>query len=180
MDLDARLQKFLFATPIVPASTFVANSATVLGAVTLGEKVSIWFGAVLRGDINAIVVGDESNVQDNAVLHNADEFPCILGKRVTVGHSAIVHACTVEDEVLIGMGATILDGAVIGARSIIGAGAVVTGNKIIPPGSLVLGAPAKVVKTLTEKEQSEIRLWADKYVAVSRTYLLHRISIQSF
>jgi len=180
MDLDTRLQTFLLATPVIPASTFVANTATVLGAVTLGEKVSIWFGAVLRGDINAIIVGDESNVQDNAVLHNADDHPCIIGRRVTIGHSAIIHACTVEDEVLVGMAATILDGAVIGARSIVGAGALVTGKSIIPPGSLVLGSPAKVVKTLTEKEQGEIREWADKYVAVSRYYLKHAISGKNF
>src|SRR5690606_24820571 len=102
-----------------------------------------------RGDINRIIIGPRSNVQDGAVLHVADEYHCELGELVTVGHKAIVHACTVEDEVLIGMGAIIMDGARIGARSIIGAGAVITGGKQIPPGSLVLGSPAKVVRSLS-------------------------------
>jgi len=154
----------------------MARSATVIGAVELGENVSIWFGAVLRGDINRIVVGPGSNVQDTAVLHIADDFPCLIGARVTVGHSAIVHACTVEDEVLIGMGSTILDGAVIGARSVIGAGALVTGRTIIPPGSLVLGSPAKVARRLSFAEQDDIKVWAEKYVNVSRFYLKSGIS----
>jgi carbonic anhydrase/acetyltransferase-like protein (isoleucine patch superfamily) len=177
MDFEARIQKYLGSRPQIHPTAFIANTATVLGAVELGENVSIWFGAVLRGDINRIVVGAGSNVQDTAVLHISDDYPCIVGADVTVGHSAILHACTVEDEVLIGMGSTVLDGAVIGSRSIIGAGALVTGKTIIPPGSLVLGSPAKVVKTLSPAEQDSIKDWATKYVAVSRHYLAAKIGI---
>jgi carbonic anhydrase/acetyltransferase-like protein (isoleucine patch superfamily) len=110
-------------------------------------------------------------VQDNAVIHLSDDHGCYIGELVTVGHSAILHACTVKDEVLIGMGSIVLDGAVIGERSIIGAGALVTGGTIIPPGSLVLGSPAKVVRTLSLDEQAKIKNWAEKYVLGSRIYL---------
>ena len=135
-----------------------------LGDVTLGDYSSVWYNAVLRGDINRIVVGHHSNVQDNAVLHLADDFPCIVGNYVTIGHSAVVHACTVGDEVLVGMGAVILDGAVIGEQSIIGAKALVTQGTKIPAGSLVLGAPAKVVRMLSPKERAGLKHWAQKYV----------------
>lgn len=137
----------------------------------MGEEASVWFHAAVRGDINRIVIGPRSNVQDGAVLHVADEYHCELGELVTVGHKAIVHACTVEDEVLIGMGAIIMDGARIGARSIIGAGAIITGGKQIPPGSLVLGSPGKVVRSLSLEEQAGIKVWAERYVTVSRAYL---------
>jgi len=134
------------------------------------EGSSVWFNAVLRGDINEIVVGPKSNVQDNAVIHLSDEFGTYLGELVTVGHGAIVHAATVRDEVLVGMGACILDGAIIGERSIIGANALVTGGMEIPPGSLVLGSPAKVVRTLDFEEQAGIKGWAEKYVRNSVKY----------
>ena len=150
MNFEDRLLRFWGQSPQVPASAFIAQGAVVIGDVTLGAESSVWFGAVLRGDINRIEVGKGSNIQDNAVVHLADDFPCLIGDFVTVGHSAILHACTVEDECLIGMGATILDGAVIGAQSIVGAKALVTGGTVIPPGSLVLGSPAKVVKSLSE------------------------------
>ena len=117
------------------------------------------------------VIGPRSNVQDGAVVHLADEFGTFVGELVTVGHKAVLHACTVGDEVLIGMGAIILDGAEIGPRSIIGAGALVTGGKKIPAGSLVLGSPAKVVRTLALDEQAGIRVWAERYVQLSRAYL---------
>lgn len=171
MDFESRIQKYFGLQPQIHLTAFIAGTATVLGSVVLEKDVSIWFGAVLRGDINHIVVGPGTNVQDNAVLHISDDYPCMVGARVTVGHSAILHACTVEDEVLVGMGATILDGAVIGHHSIIGAGALVTGKTIIPPGSLVLGSPAKVVKMLNDDEQADIKIWAAKYVALSRHYL---------
>lgn len=158
-------------SPQIDESAFVANSADIIGRVTLGEESSVWYNATLRGDINEIVVGPRTNIQDNAVLHLSDDYGVYLGELVTIGHSAIVHAATVKDEVLIGMGACILDGAVIGERSIIGAQALVTGGMIIPPGSLVLGSPARVVKTLDLKAQSEIKLWAEKYVRQSRMYL---------
>lgn len=171
MDLETRIQTYLGSSPRIAKSAFIAENATIVGAVDIAEEASVWFGAVLRGDINRISIGRGSNVQDGCILHVADDFPCVIGEDVTLGHAAILHACTVEDEVLIGMRATILDGAVIGKRSIVGAHALVTGKTIIPPGSLVLGSPAKVVKTLTEAEQDDIKYWATKYVALSRHYL---------
>ncbi|MDF1710912.1 MAG: gamma carbonic anhydrase family protein [Akkermansiaceae bacterium] len=156
--------------PKIPDSAFVAASADLVGRVTLGEESSIWYNATLRGDINEIVIGPRSNVQDNAVIHLADDFGCYVGELVTVGHSAILHACEVKDEVLVGMGACVLDGAVIGPRTIIGANALVTGGTIIPEGSLVLGSPARVVKTLDLKDQLDIKSWAEKYVRNSRLF----------
>ena len=164
------IQPFLHHLPKIDASCYVAPSADVIGRVTLHEYSSVWFNATLRGDIHEIVIGPRSNVQDNAVIHLADDYGCYVGELVTVGHSAILHACTVKDEVLIGMGAIVLDGAVIGERSIIGAGALVTGGTIIPPGSLVLGSPGKVVKNLSLDEQAKIKSWAEKYVTGSRIY----------
>ena len=163
-ELDPQLDRFLRRQPKLGKNVYIAKTATVIGDVTLGAHSSVWYGAVLRGDINRIVVGHHSNVQDNAVLHLADDFACVLGNWVTVGHGAIVHACKVGDEVLVGMGAVILDGAVIGKQSIIGAKALVTQGTKIPPGSLVLGAPAKVVRKLTPKERSGLKWWAQKYV----------------
>jgi carbonic anhydrase/acetyltransferase-like protein (isoleucine patch superfamily) len=160
--------------PVIPASAFVAPGATVIGDVTLGEEASIWYGAVLRGDINRIRVGAHSNIQDGSVVHIDSSYDTTVGEWVTVGHRAILHACTVADEVLVGMGSIILDGAEIGARSIIGAGALVTGGKKIPPGSLVLGSPGKVVRELTEEEQLSIKSWAERYVLLSRRYLAAR------
>jgi carbonic anhydrase/acetyltransferase-like protein (isoleucine patch superfamily) len=165
------IEQFLEFSPTIHDSAFVAASADVIGRVTLHADVSIWYHATLRGDINEIVIGPQSNIQDNTVIHLADNYGCYVGELVTVGHSAILHACTVKDEVLVGMGAIILDGAVIGERSIIGAGALVTGGTIIPPGSLVLGSPAKVVRSLPLDEQAKIKNWATKYVAGSRKYL---------
>jgi carbonic anhydrase/acetyltransferase-like protein (isoleucine patch superfamily) len=170
MDFVDRIDRHLSATPNVHPAAFVAPGAVVIGDVTLAEESSVWFGTILRGDIHKIVVGPRSNVQDGAVVHLADDFGTFIGELVTVGHKAILHACTVGDEVLIGMGATILDGAEIGSRSIIGAGALVTGGKKIPPGSMVLGAPGKVVRQLTADEQAGIKVWAERYVILSRIY----------
>jgi carbonic anhydrase/acetyltransferase-like protein (isoleucine patch superfamily) len=157
--------------PEIHETAFVAGSADVIGRVTLHEESSIWYNTTLRGDINEIVIGPRSNVQDNVVIHLSDDFGCYVGELVTVGHSAILHACTVRDEALIGMGAIVLDGAVIGERSIVGAGALVTGGTVIPPGSLVLGSPAKVVRTLSLEEQGKVKGWALKYVVQSRKFL---------
>jgi carbonic anhydrase/acetyltransferase-like protein (isoleucine patch superfamily) len=171
------LKKFLIpeSRPLVAEGVFIAPGAVVVGAVELGAESSIWFGSVLRGDINRIVVGARSNVQDGSVLHVSDDHACVLGERVTVGHRAVVHACTVEDEVLVGMGAVILDGARIGARSIIAAGALVTKNMQVPPGSLVMGSPGKVVRALTAEEQAANARLALKYVEVSRRYLAQEL-----
>ena len=170
MTFDERMERYFRRNPTIHPTAFVAPGAVVIGDVTLEEESSVWFQSVLRGDINAIKIGPRSNLQDGCVVHLADDFPTIVGDLVTVGHKAILHACTVADEVLVGMGAIILDGAEIGARSIIGAGALVTQHKQIPPGSLVMGSPAKVVRTLDHTEQLSIKGWAEKYVEVSRKF----------
>jgi carbonic anhydrase/acetyltransferase-like protein (isoleucine patch superfamily) len=160
-----QLDTFLRRTPRLGRGVYIARGAVVLGDVTLGAHSSIWYNAVLRGDINRIVVGHHANVQDNAVVHLADDFPCLLGNWVTVGHGAIVHACKIGDETLVGMGAVVLDGAVVGRQCLIGARALVTQGMKIPAGSLVLGAPARVVRKLTPAERANLKSWAEKYVA---------------
>jgi len=161
-----RLQK----GPAIHSSAWVVPGATVLGDVVLEEESSIWYGAVLRGDINRIIIGPRSNVQDNAVVHVDTDYPTTIGELVTVGHTAVVHACTIDNEVLVGMGAIILDDVEIGARSIIGANALVTMGTKIPAGSLVLGSPAKIRRQLTLDEQNDIARWAWSYVETSRRY----------
>jgi gamma-carbonic anhydrase len=156
--------------PTIHSSAWVVPGATVIGDVILEEESSVWYGAVLRGDINRIVIGPRSNIQDNAVVHVETDYPTSMGKLVTVGHTAVVHACTVDDEVLIGMGAIILDDVEIGARSIVGANALVTIGTKIPPGSLVLGSPAKIRRQLTLDEQKDIARWAWSYVETSKQY----------
>ncbi|MBI5381607.1 MAG: gamma carbonic anhydrase family protein [Opitutae bacterium] len=170
MTVQERLAQHLARTPDTAQANWVAANATVVGDVTLGPKSSVFYGAVLRGDIARIVVGEGTNLQDNVIVHLADDLDAIIGAWCTIGHGAIIHACTIEDECLIGMGATVLDGARIGARSIVGAGAVVTPRTQIPPGSLVLGAPAKVARTLSEQDQKDLRKWAEKYVHVSAAH----------
>ncbi|KAB2668813.1 MAG: gamma carbonic anhydrase family protein [Verrucomicrobia bacterium] len=174
-DLIARLERHLRRQPRLGSGVYLAKTAVVVGDVELGDRSSVWYGAVLRGDINRIVVGRHSNIQDNAVLHLADDFPCILGDWVTVGHSANVHACTIEDECLVGMGATVLDGAVVGTQSLIGANALVTPGMVVPAGSLVLGSPARVVRALKPEERAGLRHWAEKYVVNGAYCLKHGI-----
>jgi len=154
--------------PEVAADAFVHRSAVVIGRVRIGAGASVWPHVTLRGDEGEIEIGADSNVQDNAVIHmtGGRSHTCV-GQRVTVGHLAMIHACTIGDECLIGMHATILDGAIIGARCIIGAGALVTKGTIIPSGSMVLGSPAKVVRPLTAEEQASLPGWAEKYVKVA-------------
>ena len=176
-DVVKQLETFLRKKPNFGRGVYIAQGAIVVGDVTVGDHSSVWYHAVLRGDINRIVVGHHTNIQDNAVLHVADEYPCVVGKYVTVGHCAIVHACTVGDEVLIGMGATILDGAVIGDRSLIGANALVTQKTEIPAGSLVLGSPAKVVRALTADERDQLRVSAEKYAGNAAFCLERRINL---
>ena len=175
--IDKQLDTFLLKKPMLGKGVYIAQGAVVLGDVTLGDYSSVWCNAVLRGDINRIVVGHHTNIQDNAVLHLSDDIPCILGNYITVGHAAIVHACTIGDQVLVGMGSTILDGAVIGEQSLVGAGALVTPRTRIPPGSLVLGAPAKVVRELTPQERADLKIPAEKYVSAGAYYLEHRINV---
>jgi carbonic anhydrase/acetyltransferase-like protein (isoleucine patch superfamily) len=142
----------------------------VLGDVKLGAQSSVWYGCVLRGDINSIEIGAGTNIQDLTVVHLADEYGVKVGCHCTIGHGAIIHACEIGDECLIGMGATILDGAKIGDRCIVGANALVTQRFVAPPGSLILGAPANVARLLTAAEQSGLRGWAEKYIAVARAH----------
>ena len=175
--MKRQLDRFLRRRPSLGRGVYIAQGAVVLGDVTLGDYSSVWCNAVLRGDINRIRVGHHTNIQDNAVVHLADDLPCILGNYVTVGHAAIVHACVVEDQVLVGMGSAILDGAVIGEQSLVGAGALVTPGTHIPPGSLVLGAPGRVVRELTRQERAHHKALAGKYVRTAAFYLAHRIHV---
>ena len=170
MNLQERLKLYLNAEPEIHPSVYIAKGAIVIGSVALKENVSIWHNAVLRGDINHISVGEGSNIQDGTVIHLADDFGVQIGKHVTIGHSAVIHACEIHDECLIGMHATILDGAIIGKNSIVGAGALVTKCSQIPEGSLVLGSPAKVVRTLSKEEKASIKDWAEKYVKTGQAH----------
>jgi carbonic anhydrase/acetyltransferase-like protein (isoleucine patch superfamily) len=170
MTVEQRLQTFLSRSPQTAEAAFVAAGATVVGDVRLGRDASVFYGCVLRGDIHSIVVGEGSNIQDGTIVHLADDYGVEIGRYCTIGHAAIIHACTIGDECLIGMGATILDGAVIGAGSIVGAGALVTKGTQVPPGSMVLGAPAKVVRPLKPEERAGLRGWAEKYVHVARAH----------
>lgn len=158
--------------PSISEGVFVAPTADVIGRVELGKDSSIWFGAVLRGDINRIVVGEGSNIQDKSVLHVVEKYPCIVGKGVTVGHNVTLHACEIGDHCLIGMGATILDGAIIGANSLVAAGSVVTPGSVFPEGSFILGTPAKRIRGLTQEE------W-DQYGDHYKTYLTAKDSFLS-
>ena len=151
-------------------SIVICPGAQVLGDVELGEDVSIWHGAVIRGDTDSITIDDNSNVQDNCVVHCTKGFPVEIGKNVSIGHGAVVHGCKLEDNVLIGMNATVLNGAHIGKNSIVGAGAVVSEGKDFPEGSLILGVPAKVVKQLNESQVKLIQDNADNYVKLSKQY----------
>ena len=164
--IAARLKK----GPTIHSSAWVVPGATVLGDVILGEESSVWYGAVLRGDINRIIIGPRSNVQDNAVVHVDTNYPTTVGDLVTIGHSAVVHACKIDNEVLVGMGAIVLDDVEVGARSIIGANALVTLGMKIPPGSLVLGSPAKIRRQLAIDEQKDIARWAWSYVETAKEF----------
>jgi len=170
MSIHGRLARFLGKTPDVGGAVFVAANATVVGDVRLGPNSSVFYGAVLRADINAIVVGARSNFQDNVVVHLSDDAGVVVGEDCTIGHGAIIHACTLEDGCLIGMGATVIDGAHIGARSLVGANSLVPHNFKCPPGSLVFGSPAKVVRALSAEEQDGLIKTAAKYVEVAKAH----------
>ena len=149
---------------------FIAPKATVVGDVRLGQDSSIWYGAVLRGDINFISVGEGSNLQDGVIGHLSDALPLEVGDYVTVGHGAVIHACVIEDECLVGMNATILDGARIGRQSIVAAGTVVPQGMQVPEGSLVAGVPAATRKALSPERRQGLRQWAEKYVEVAKAH----------
>jgi gamma-carbonic anhydrase len=162
------IRSFEGARPEVSRAAFVAASADVTGEVELGDGASVWYGAVLRADLAPIKLGAGSNVQDGAVMHVAEDRPCILGDEVTVGHRAILHGCEVGDRCLIGMGAILLDGSVIGEESIVGAGALVTQGKSFPPRSMILGSPAKVARELRPDEIAGLGEHARSYVELAR------------
>jgi carbonic anhydrase/acetyltransferase-like protein (isoleucine patch superfamily) len=162
---------FQGATPSVGPECFVAPNAILIGAVQLEEKASVWFGAVLRGDVAAIRIGAASNVQDGVIIHSDPGFPVNIGRGVTIGHAAKLHGCTVEDGALIGIGATVLDGAVIGRNALIGANSLIAPGKLIPERALVMGSPGRVVRTLTDEEVKELEWAAEEYVRNSAHYL---------
>jgi carbonic anhydrase/acetyltransferase-like protein (isoleucine patch superfamily) len=170
MDLSLRLSRHLGRTPDIARAAFVAKNATVIGNVALGADSSVWYGCVLRGDINSIVIGEGTNIQDLTMVHLADDYGVKIGHHCTIGHSAIIHACEIGNECLIGMGATILDGAQIGDHCIVGANSLVTQRFVAPPGSMILGSPAKVVRLLNEKELLGLRAWAEKYITVAKAH----------
>ncbi len=165
------IKKFRGKSPIIPDSCYVSESVDLIGDVTLGEDVSLWFGTVVRGDMHHITIGARSNIQDNSVIHvTTDISPTRIGDEVTVGHNAIIHGATIEDRCLIGMGSIIMDDVVVGEGSIVGAGAVVPPNMIIPPRSLVVGLPAKIVRQTTDEELKMIIERAQHYIDFSQEY----------
>jgi carbonic anhydrase/acetyltransferase-like protein (isoleucine patch superfamily) len=157
-------------TPVIDDTCFLADGCAIIGDVTLAKNVSVWFNAVLRGDTDKIVVGKNSNIQDNATLHCTAGKPVTIGDNVTIGHNAIIHGATIKDNVLIGMGAIILDGAVIRENTIIGAGAIVTENKVIPENALIMGIPGKVVRSLNQIEREANLDSATRYVKLAKEY----------
>ena len=164
------IREFGGHSPRIDAVAWVAPNATLVGQVALGAESSVFYGAVLRGDTDAIVLGARSNLQDNVVVHCDTGKPTTIGSGVSVGHGAVVHGCTIEDDCLIGMHATVMNGAVIGAGSLVAGGAVVLEGTIVPPRSLVAGVPAKVRRELTDDELAGIRANADHYVELSRAH----------
>jgi carbonic anhydrase/acetyltransferase-like protein (isoleucine patch superfamily) len=164
------IRKYLDSAPRIAASAYIDAMSTVIGDVEIGERSSVWPSAALRGDIEPIRVGAETNIQEGAVIHTDHGFPTLIGDRVTVGHCAVIHGCTVEDDSLIGIGALVLTGAHIGRGAVVAAGALVTEGTQVPPDTLVMGSPAKPRRTVTEEEKVRFRRGVDGYVERARTY----------
>jgi gamma-carbonic anhydrase len=164
------LLRFNGSQPTVASSAFIAPNATLIGMVTIQEEASIWFQTVVRGDINHISIGSQTNIQDSCVLHVTYKHPVILGKRITVGHGAILHGCNIADDCLIAMGAIVLDGAVIEEKCLIGAGTLVPPGMVVPQGSLVLGSPAKIIRQLNDADLDKIERGWRNYVQYSKQY----------
>jgi carbonic anhydrase/acetyltransferase-like protein (isoleucine patch superfamily) len=157
--------------PRVAASVFLAEGSVVTGDVEIGEDSSLWFGTVVRGDVNPVHIGARTNLQDQTIVHvTAGKHPTVIGDDVTAGHRAVLHGCTVKDRSLVGIGAIVMDGAVVGPEAMVGAGALVPPGMIVPPGKLVLGSPARVVRDLTADELAFIRRTAERYVGYAATY----------
>lgn len=166
------IRTFQGIKPVIPSSCFIEETAVVIGDVIMGERSSVWFHSVIRGDVHYIRIGQRTNVQDLCMLHVSHHtHPLVVGDDVTIGHRVVLHGCTINDRVLVGMGAILMDGVVIGEDSVVGAGALVTEGTIIPPKSLVLGSPARVKRPVTDRELLWIKTSADNYVRYSSQYL---------
>ncbi len=159
---------YLGKSPTIEEDVYLSENVTLIGDVRLRKSANIWYGTVLRGDINYIEIGENTNVQDNCIFHVADDHPVVLGKGITVGHGAIVHGCTVEDDCFIGMGAILLDGAKVGQGSLIAAGALVTEGMVVPPRSLVMGVPARVKGSIDDERLEKMKQMAIKYKKVAK------------
>ena len=165
------LRSYRGLLPQVHPTAFIDDSAQVIGNVQIGEESSVWMSAVVRGDVHWIRIGRRSNIQDGTVVHvMKDSHPTVIGDNVTIGHGALIHGCTIEDQCLIGMGAIVLNGARVGTGSIVAAGALVVEGMAIPPRSLVMGSPAKVRRSLSDAEVTDIQMYADRYVAYRLDY----------
>lgn len=165
------IRTFQGIRPTVPTSCFIEDTGVVIGDVVMGENCSVWFHAVIRGDVNYIRIGNRTNVQDLCMLHvTHDTHPLLIGNDVTVGHSVVLHGCTIKDRVLVGMGAIIMDGAVIGEDSVVGAGALVVEGTVVPPKSVILGSPARIRRSVTDEELAWIKESAENYVRYAHTY----------
>lgn len=165
-------------SPTVSASAYIAPNATVVGKVILAENSTVWFGATLRGDNETISIGADSNVQDSAVLHTDPGYPMSIGPRVSIGHQAMMHGCTVGDGTLIGIQSIVLNGAVIGRSCLVGAGALITERKIFPDGTLIVGAPARVVRELTDEERQNLLKVAENYAQRGAYYRSHLTALE--
>jgi carbonic anhydrase/acetyltransferase-like protein (isoleucine patch superfamily) len=166
------IRTFQGIKPTVPTSCFIEDTGVVIGDVVMGENCSVWFHAVIRGDVNYIRIGDRTNVQDLCMLHvTHDTHPLLIGNDVTVGHSVVLHGCTIKDRVLVGMGAIVMDGAVIGEDSVVGAGALVVEGTVVQPKSLILGSPARIRRPVTDNELAWIKASAENYVKYAGLYL---------
>lgn len=166
------IRTFQGIKPTIPDSCFIEDTAVVIGDVVLGEDCSVWFNAVIRGDVNHIRIGNRTNVQDLCMLHvTHDTHPLIIGNEVTIGHSVVLHGCTIKDRVLVGMGAIVMDGAVIGEDSVVGAGALVVEGTVVPPKSVILGSPGRVRRGVSDAELAWIKESAANYVKYASQYL---------
>lgn len=156
--------------PVIDKTVFIAPGAVVVGRVEIGPFASIWYNSVVRGDVDIVKIGANTNIQDGSILHEHAGFPLVVGERVTVGHRVLLHGCTVEDDAFVGMGATVLNGARVGAGAVVGAGALVLQGQEIPPGALALGAPARVVRTLEEGELEKFRGAVGRYLKMAEMH----------
>lgn len=167
---DSMIIEFNGITPKIEESTYISQSVDIIGDVSIEKNANIWFGARLRADINKIIIGENTNIQENSTIHVDKNSATIIGKNVTIGHGAIIHGCTIEENVLVGMGSIILNNAKISRNSIVGAGSLVTQGKEFPEGVLILGNPAKAVRELSKEEIESIKVSAENYVALSKKY----------